>query len=114
MNPQESCQAAELRLQTAQQLLLDPRPGTLDQSLEVLSQVIEILERLAAGSPRDWDPAVHVAFDRIKAGAANLRLQVDHGSNLIRGLMQLRFGEGYTRGGLPEFAQAGAERLFEA
>jgi hypothetical protein len=114
MSPSESCQAAESGLQTVQKLLLEPRPDTFEQCLQALSQVIEILENLAAGSSRDWDPAVHLAFHRIRKTAGNLNLQIGHGSNLVRGWMQLRFGAGYTRRGLPEFPEREAERLFEA
>ena len=114
MSPQESCQAAEADLHTAQQLLLEPHADALEQCLETLSRVIEVLENLAAGNARDWDPAVHMAFHRIREGARNLRAQVSHGSNLVRGLMQIRFGAGYTRQGLPEFAEREAGQLFEA
>lgn len=114
MTPQESCQTAESGLLKAQELLLDPRPEAFEQCLHLLSQAIEILEALAAGSSRDWDPPVHLAFRRILISARTLRHQIDHGSNLLRGWMQLRFGNGYTRGGLPEFSETREQRLFEA
>jgi hypothetical protein len=111
MNPQQSCQSAESNLRQAQQLL---RAGTMDQCLVALAQVIEILEEIAAGNARDWDPAVHLAFHRIRDAARDLHTQVDLGSNMIRGWMQLRFGAGYTRRGLPEFTEREPERLLEA
>lgn len=114
MTPRESCLAAESGLLRVQRLLLDPRPETLEQCLQILSQVIELLENLAAGTSTDWDPAVHVAFDRIRKSARGLQLQIEHGSNLVRGWMQLRFGEGYTRRGMPEFTDRESARVLEA
>jgi hypothetical protein len=111
MTPQESCQSAEAGLREAQQLL---GPGTIDQCLVALAQVIEILEEVAAGNVRDWDPAIHLAFHRIRGTARDLQTQVAHGSNLVRGWMQLRFGAGYTRRGMPEYSEREAERFFEA
>jgi hypothetical protein len=111
MTPQESCQSAEAGLREAQQLL---GPGTMDQCLVALAQVIEILEEVAAGNARDWDPAMHLAFQRIRGAARDLHVQVAHGSNLVRGWMQLRFGAGYTRRGKPEYSERESERLFEA
>jgi hypothetical protein len=37
-----------------------------------------------------------------------------NGSNLVRGWMQLRLGEGYTRGGSPRFAEPEPARHLEA
>lgn len=114
MTPREHCQSAEAGLDRVRQLLLEPCPGAFEQCLPVLSQVIETLESLAAGTRHDWDPAVHQAFHRIRASARTLQPQIEHGSNLVRGLMQLRFGAGYTPGGLPVFTEREAESLFEA
>ncbi len=111
MSPQQSCQRAESNLREAQQFL---GPSTIQQCLVALAQVIEILEEVAAGNPRDWDPEIQLAFHRIRDAARDLHTQVGHGSDLIRGWRQLRLGAGYTRGGLPEFAERESERLFEA
>ena len=114
MKPKESCQTAESGLLRAQRLLLNPRPDTLEQCVEALSQVIEVLEELARGTSRDWDSNVYMSFQRLRASTRDLHLQIAHGSNLISGWRQLRFGAGYTRSGLPEFNNPTAERLFEA
>ncbi len=107
----DSCAAAEDRLRQAQTLL---RPNTLDQCVHALGQVVEILEEIAAGSARDWDPEMHLAFHRIRASAQSLQVQVEHGSRLIRGWMQLRFGAGYTRRGHVQLDEFEAARNFEA
>jgi hypothetical protein len=106
-----SCEQAESKMRQARELL---GPATINQCLVALAQVIEVLEEVAAGNPRDWDPEIQVSFHRIRAAARDLHLQVGHGSDLIRGWMQLRFGAGYTRRGLPEFAERESEQLFEA
>jgi hypothetical protein len=98
-------------MREAQQLL---SPSTINQCLVALAQVIEVLEEVAAGNPSDWDPEMQIAFHRIRAAARDLHLQVGHGSDLIRGWMQMRFGAGYTRRGQPEFPEHESERLFEA
>jgi hypothetical protein len=114
VTPEESCQAAETSLAAAQRLLSDPRPERLEQGLEALCRAIEIMENLAAGTSRDWDPAVHLAIHRVHASSRHLHRQVEHGTNLVRGWMQRKFGAGYNRGGLPEFTGRESARSFEA
>jgi hypothetical protein len=114
MTPRECCEAAESGLARAGQLLLTPSPGALEESLQALSRVIELLETLASGTARDWDPVVHLAIHRVQAGARALAPQIVNGSNLVRGWMQLRLGEGYTRGGSPRFAEPEPARHLEA
>jgi hypothetical protein len=111
MTPMESCRSAEARLEEARELM---RPATIDQCLGALAQVIEIMEEIAAGNKRDWDPAVYLAFKRIRDAAGNLHRQIEHGSTLVRGWMQVRFAAGYTRGGLPEFEERESRSMFEA
>lgn len=113
MTPRECCEAAEGGLARAGQLLLTPSPSALEESLQTLSQVLEILETLATGTSRDWDPAVHLAFRRIQTGSRALAAQIEHGSNLVGGWMQLRLGEGYSRQGSPTFTEVEAERHLE-
>jgi len=108
VNPEISLAAA--RLDEAAQLL---RPATLDQCLHALAQVIEILDEMAVGNPRDWDPEARTALHRIRGAAGNLQRQIEHGSNLVRGWMQIRFSAGYTRGGQPEFDGRESRGLFE-
>lgn len=107
----QSCRSAEARLEEAAQLL---RPSSIEPCLCALAQVIEILEEVAAGNARDWDPAVHEAFQRIRETARHLHRQVEHGRNLVRGWMQVRFAAGYTRRGQPEFDERESARFFEA
>jgi len=114
MTPQERCEAAENSINAARKLLLSPSPAALEECLQILSQVIETLETLVAGSSRDWDPLVHAAIRRIRFGVSGLRVQIGHGANLISGWMQLRMGEGYTRAGSPELTDQGSNRLLEA
>jgi hypothetical protein len=54
------------------------------------------------------------AIYRIQASARALGQRIEHGSKLVRGWMQLRLGEGYTRGGLPTFMEPPNERHLEA
>ncbi len=114
MAPRQYCEAAEGGLARASQLLLDPTPGALEECLQVLTQISETLEALASGTSRGWDPAVHLAVGRIQAGARALGLRIEHGSKLVRGWKQLRCGEGYTRRGLPAFAEQEAGHHLEA
>jgi hypothetical protein len=113
MTPQECCQAAEQNLARAGEFLLNPSPSALEECLQILGQVIETLETLAKGTTLGWDPAVHLAIHRIQTGARALGLRIEHGSYLIRGWMQLRLGEGYTRRGLPSFSEPQTERQME-
>lgn len=113
MTPRECCEAAENSLAQAGQLLLTPSPGALEESIQVLSRVIELLETLASGNARDWDPVVHLAIHRVHNAARGLAPQIEHGSRLVRGWMQLRMGEGYTRSGSPQFAEPEAARSVE-
>ena len=85
-----------------------------EQCLVALAQVIEILEEVAAGNPRDWDPEIQLAFHRIRDAARDPHAQSRHGSNLVRGWMQLKFGSGYARNGSPEFAPPVAGQSLEA
>ena len=114
MTAAESCRAAESRLDQAGRLLSQPSPELVDQAIDALAGVIEILEKLAAGNSRDWDPAVHLALHRIRAGVRRLRLQIAHASNLLCGWMQRKFSTGYTPRGLPEFAERESGRALEA
>lgn len=114
MNPQERCQTAERALAKAGELLLNPTPDALEECLDAFSQVIQILETLAAGTVLGRDPAVGLAAHRLQQGARALAIRLEHGSNLLRGWMQLRLGEGYTRRGAPRFAEAAATRQMEA
>lgn len=110
MTAQESCVLAEDRLRQAQALL---RPNSLDLCLQTLGQVIELLEEIATSNARDWDPAVHLALHRIRRGACELQVQVDHGSRLVSGLRQVHFAAGYTRGGRPAFPECDSARNYE-
>ncbi len=114
MTPQESCQAAEERIQAAQQLMLDPRPETMDRCLTELGRVVAILENLATGNARDWNPEIQAAFLRLQAANSRLKMQIEHASNFWRGWIQMRMGTGYTRQGLPELARSEAGSSIEA
>lgn len=114
MNPKACCDAAEQSLARAGEFLLNPTPGALEECLQLLNQVTEMLETLTKGTPLGWDPAVPLAIYRIQDGARALGLRLEHGSNLVRGWMQLRRGEGYTRRGLPTFTETQTERQMEA
>ncbi len=114
MTPQESCKAAEETIQTAQQLMLDPRPEAMDRCLTELSRVAAILEGLAVGTSRDWNAELRASFLRIQIANRRLRLQIEHASNFWRGWIQLRLGTGYTRQGLPELAQGETRSSIEA
>lgn len=114
MTPQERCQSAEAGLEQARRMMADPRPERIEQCVEILGQVAGILENLAAGTSRDWDPAIHLALHRIQTGSRMLAMEIEQGANLVRGWMQRKFGAGYKPNGLPEFAEREHERVFEA
>jgi hypothetical protein len=113
MTARDQCQSAEDHLAIAQDLLRNPSPEGLDRGIEVLCEVAEILERLVAGTSRDWNPAVFLAVGRIHKTVRGLQIQIAYGTNLVRGWRQRQSGAGYTRGGLPEFAERGSRRSFE-
>jgi|SRR5580692_9189214 hypothetical protein len=114
MDPRQYCEAAEGDLARAGQLLLSPTPAALEECLQALTRVSETLEALAAGTSRGWDPSVRLAMGRIHAGARALGLRIELGAKLVRGWKQLRCGEGYTRRGLPAFAEHEAGHHMEA
>lgn len=114
MDPRERCQAAEHALAKAGDLLLQPTPSAMEDCLQALTQVLEILESLAGVTAFSCDPAIPLAAHRLQAGARLLAIRLEHASNLLRGWMQLRLGEGYTRRGAPRFAEVDAMRHLEA
>lgn len=114
MTSRECCESAEASLNTARQLLMNPSPSAFEDCLQALSEVTRFLESMTHGNPQDWDPTVYFTFHRIRDGVRGLRAQIEHGSNLISGWMQLRHSEGYTRRGSPELAEQQTQRLLEA
>lgn len=114
MSPEQSCQAAEAGLATAQRFLLEPTPENLEKCFESLSEVRETLQGLISSDARSWDPAVHSSFHRVCAGARYLQVQIEYGSRLVQGLAQRRMGAGYTDRGLPQLDEPVSERHFEA
>jgi hypothetical protein len=114
MTPTESCQAAEASLLSAQTLMLDPRPEAVDRCVAELSRVAGILEHLATGNARDWNPEVTAAVLRIQAANTRLRGQIEHASNFWRGWLQIKVGTGYTRQGLPEIPASDNHSSIEA
>ncbi len=114
MTPHQCCESAEFGLSRVQQELLHPSPNALDESLQTLIEAAESLRALGAGGSGELDDSVRQALQRVQTSARNLRIQIDHGSNLVRGWMQLKFGSGYARNGSPEFAPPVAGQSLEA
>lgn len=110
MTARESCALAEDRLRQAQSLL---RPNSLELCVQTLGQVIELLEEIAAPGHEHCEPAVHLALHRIRQSARDLQIQVDHGSRLVSGWMQVRYSAGYTRRGQPAFNECDSARNYE-
>lgn len=93
----EICAQAEDRIRQAQQLLLEPRPETIDRAVAELMEVIGALKQVRPPITSDLrDP-----LQRIRTVTRALARQVEHASNLYMGLVQLRMANGYTRQGLP-------------
>jgi|SRR5580704_1393253 hypothetical protein len=119
MNPQEegrpleSCHAAEARIQVVEKLLLESRPGSLDQCEMELREVAIILQQLISEGKRYWTPETGAAFKRIKQAAGRLQRQVQHASNLWAGWLQLRLSTGYTNRGRPVFSSGEPGTTFE-
>jgi len=113
VNVQEACQETENKIREAQRLMAGARPETLERCLTELGHAIAILEQLVAGNSRDWTPAVAASFYRIRSAAARLNQQIEHGSNVCLGWMQLRLSTGYTQQGRPEFARNRARNSIE-
>ena len=108
------CEAAESRLENAQRLLSQANAESLEKCAEVLQEVVQLLEEIAAQDARDFSPALQASFHRVQASARHLKAQADHGSMLIRGWAQHRHGTGYTPDGLPQFNEPQPEAICEA
>jgi hypothetical protein len=113
VNVQEACQETENKIIEAQRLMAGARPETLDLCLTELGHAIAILEQLVAGNSRDWTPAVSASFHRIRRTTARMNRQIEHGSNVCMGWMQLRHSTGYTQQGRPEFMRNQARNSIE-
>jgi hypothetical protein len=101
MQQEETLEGCESRLHSAQQLLLDARPGAVDGCRGELQQVITLLEGLISEGAFQPNPPVSSALLRIRSSARALQLQIEYASNLWFGWIQTRLGEGYTAQGRP-------------
>ncbi|MGD1090859.1 MAG: hypothetical protein ABSB35_02575 [Bryobacteraceae bacterium] len=111
--PLESCHAAEARIQAVERLLLESRPGSLEQCETELREVAVILQRLVSEGKGHFSPETGAAFKRIKQATGRLQRQVEHASNLWTGWLQLRLGTGYTDRGRPVFSGREPGTTFE-
>lgn len=113
MSAVETCLATEAKIREVQRLLLESRPETLDRCAAELSEVVTALEELVSAGPRQWSPAETELFQQMKRAASGLQGQIDHASHLWTGWLQLWMGAGYTKQGLPVFANREARSCFE-
>ena len=110
----ELCNHAEAHLRDAQQALLEAAPDMLERCEAGLSQVIDVLQRLAAVPRANRSVDFVAGLRRIRRTARKLRLQAQHGTNLYRGWMQFTVAEGYAADGSPLPAAGGTQMSWEA
>ena len=97
----DACLHAAAKLGEARQLLLDPRPASVDRCQSELQEVVAMLEALISKGALPSNPGVSSALLGIRRSAQALKLQIEVASNLCFGWIQLRLGAGYTAQGLP-------------
>jgi hypothetical protein len=109
----DTCRSLEARLETVQQLLLNPKPEILERAVTELAEVIVVLRTLTSTQPQKSDSAMLASLHKIRTGARGLLAQIDQASNFCQGWIQMRLGTGYSNNGLPIFVQSEARSSFE-
>ena len=91
----------ESRLHSAQQLLLDARPGPSTAARANCNRLLRCLNGSSRGSLAVLIPAVHRHCSGSGARRARSTSRSNIASNLCFGWIQTRLGAGYTAQGLP-------------
>lgn len=105
--------AAEAKIGGVQDLLLNPRPETLDRAIGDLAEVVAVLNNLVSSGVEKWNPATVNSFHQIRRAARALSPQIEHASTFCMGWIQMRLGTGYTQQGFPVFVEGEARSSFE-
>lgn len=113
----EVCQRAENMLREVQGGELLPGTDMLAQWETELGQVAILLEAAhdsitEESKPRN-NPALRQVLLGIRHRGGMLQTQCEHGSNFCMGLLQARFGTGYSEHGLPVLMPTEARGTFE-
>jgi hypothetical protein len=113
----ETCQHVHTILSEVQRGVLVPGTDMLAQWENELGQAAALLERIQESmkesgvAPRD--SVIRPALQEIRRTAARLQARFEHGSNYCMGLLQARFGTGYSEHGRPVLMPTEARGAFE-
>lgn len=108
-----ACRAAEEKIDGVQELLLDPRPETLDRAMADLTEVAAVLNTLVSSGVQKWSPGALDSIHKIRRAARSLLPQIEHASTFCLGWIQTRLGTGYTQQGFPVLVESEAKSSFE-
>lgn len=97
----ESIGNARTRIAEARELLVRPSAGSLDRCRELLGDVADILLTLIQEGPAGLTPEIIQVAREIQETAQQLQVQIEHGSRICRGWMQMRMSTGYSDRGVP-------------
>ena len=113
----ETCQHVHTILSEVQQGVLVPGTDMLAQWETELGQAAalleEIQESIKKGGVSPGDSVIRPVLQEIRRTAAKLQARFEHGSNYCMGLLQARFGTGYSEHGLPVLMPTEARGAFE-
>jgi hypothetical protein len=113
----ETCQHVHTILSEVQQGVLVPGTDMLAQWETELGKAAalleEIQESMKKGGVPPGDSVIRPVLQEIRRTAAKLQARFEHGSNYCMGLLQARFGTGYSEHGLPVLMPTEARGAFE-
>ena len=112
MRLDERCREAEARIRKLQVSITNPSAACLEACADELREVIRLLaegERSCSIMPCD-----RLAVQQFKRTIRRLGSQLDHGSNLCLGWLQLCAGAGYTDQGRPLLSEVEVGAGYEA
>jgi len=113
----ETCQHVHTILREVQEGVLVPGTDVLAEWEAELGQEAALLERMQESMKESGlapgDSVIRPALQEIRRTAARLHARFEHGSNHCMGLLQARFGTGYSEHGLPVLMPTEARGAFE-
>ena len=109
----DSCRLVEAKIETIEKAVLESRPNLLDQCEADLREVAAILQSLISSGNKQMPREARESLDRIRRTSIRMQRQVEHGSNLWIGWLQLRLNAGYTNRGRPVFTMTESATSFE-
>lgn len=108
----ESIGNARTRIAEAREMLVRPTPGSLDRCRELLGDVADILLTLIQNGPAGLTPEIIEIAREIQQTASALEAQIEHGSRICLGWMQMHMSTGYSDRGVPILVET-QRRSFE-